>query len=240
MKPYTIFIFLFTLLFFSINAQELDGSYKNQTDSLCFKNGEAVFSISDFGALSTKMVGEGNYELIENYLLIHTKEYSGEKTIFNPVEGENNDTITIQVTSLDNYPINGALSDFMNGPKKSVKRVVADENGKVFFEKTPKLMKRINRVKISHLGFNEIAFDLDVNSNYLVKLAKNNVIEHKTVVLKIEDQDEASLNIILLSDDFVAGKNLSKSLERVDRRAQKRHTLSKRYKKDYIPEFHGR
>lgn len=223
-----------------IFGQNPKGCYRNQSDSLLFENGEVIFSVSDFGALSTRMVGKGSCERIEDYLLINTKAYDGEKTTFNMFEGNNNDTLRVQVTSKQNYPINGAMVEFNSKSGKALKRMITDEEGRVYFLKNPKLTKNISNIQVSHLGHNAITLDFDNNSEYLVKLAKNHVLENQTVVFKIENEDVESISIQLLSDNFESKKDKLKELQSLDKKAQKRNRLGKIYKKEYEPEFSGR
>lgn len=221
-------------------GQNPEGCYRNQSDSLLFENGEVIFSVSDFGALSTRMVGRGSCERIEDYLLINTGAYDGEKTTFNVFEGNDNDTLRVQVTSQQSYPINGAMVEFNSKSGKALKRMITNDEGRIYFIKNPKLTKKITDIHVSHLGHNGVTLDYDNNSEYLVKLAKNNVVENKTVVFKIESEDVESISIQLLSENFESRKDKIKELQSLDKKAQKRNRLGKIYKKEYEPEFSGR
>lgn len=221
----------------SLFSQDLEGNYKNQSDSLLFSNGKVIFNISGFGALFTTMVGEGDYERIENWLLINTGEYSGEKTTHQSMNGNSRDSIAIQITSIENYPIGGAMAEFTTKSGKVAQRLIAAEDGKIHVPRNSKWMKNVAKVRISQLGYDEIAFDCTGNRDHLVKLVKNNVVENKTIVFNVQEEEDETLAITLLSMDFAAGKDRVKSLQKIGEKAKKKNVLSKRYKKEYVPYF---
>ncbi|MDO5523636.1 MAG: hypothetical protein Q4G48_06265 [Bacteroidia bacterium] len=232
MKKY-ISIFLFLFATYSIHSQNLEGNYKEGADSLSISGGKAVFNVSGFGALSTRMVGEGKYEYFDNFLLINTEEYSGQKTRFEPVNGSKKDSTVVRVVGLDNYAIRGALTEFLSESDKAIRVGVTDDRGRIIQPNDPKIRK----IKVSNLGYQDIVFDAAPGKDFLVKLAGNNVIENQTVVFKINEEDEETISIILLSDDFDPGKDRTKSLDRLNKRAQKSNVLPKRLKKEYIPVY---
>lgn len=231
---------LFFMLFTAAFGQELDGNYKNESDSLYFSNGKIIFSISGFGALSTRMVGEGTYEQVGDYLLIKTGSYSGEKSIQKTLDKIASDTLSLQITTLENYPVNGAMAELLTSSEKVLKRAIAGDDGKIHFQEHSKLMKKVAKVKVSHLGYDNILFDCNNEQDYLIKLAKNDVIENKTIVFNISEPDEETLSIILLSDDFNPQKDQMKALHKLKNQAKNKNKLSKRYKKEYIPVYFKR
>lgn len=239
MKYFIAIALLFTF-FTTAKGQEIEGNYKNESDSLFFSNGRVIFSISEFGALFTRMVGEGNYEQIGNYLLINTEDYSGKKTIHTTMDNNIADTLSIHITTLENYPVNGAMAELMSSSEKVLKRAVAGEDGKIYFQKNPKLMKKVSKAKISHMGYNQIIFDCNNDQDHLVKLAKNDVIENRTIVFELADKEDETLSIVLLCDDFNPGKDRMKTLNKLKQQAKSKNKLSKRYKKEYIPTYYNR
>lgn len=234
MKKYFA-ILIFLSVSFALMSQGFEGNYKDKTDSLTFSNEKAIFSLSGFGALFTRMVGEGEYEYFDNYLLVNTSNYSGQKSVFEPIDGSKKDSIVVKVVGLENYPIQGALTEFLSESDKVIRGVVTNDQGKSEQLNDPKIKK----VKVSNLGYNDIVFNVVRGKDFLVKLAKNNVIENQTVAFKAQKEDEETLSIILLSDDFNPGKNKIKSLEKLDKKAQKGNVLAKRLKKEYVP-IYGR
>lgn len=239
MKQTTILLLLFVLTL-QVSAQSLDGCYRHQNDSISFIDDKATFSISGFGALTTTMVGEGTFEVIDDFLLIHTNEYSGEKTITHSFDGNVEDTVRLHITTIENYPVKGAMVDFLNAKNRLVTRAVSDDNGWVNLEKKPKQIKRIAKIKVSNLGYSNAVIDFNSSSDYQIKLAKNNVIENQTVAFEIEDMDVASVSIILIEENFNAGKDRMKSLQRLSKQTKKRNRLGKIFRKEYDGMFDGR
>ena len=233
-KYFTVLIFLSASL--SLLSQDFDGNYKDKTDSLSFSGEKVLFSLSGFGALFTRMVGEGEYEYVEDYLLVNTSDYPGEKSVFEPVNGSKKDSIVIKVVGPDNYPVQGALTEFLSESNKVIRWNITDDQGR---SQQPGDQK-IKRIKVTNLGYDDIVFDVDQGKDFLVKLARNNVIENQTVAFKVKSEDEETLSIILLSDNFEPGKDKMKSLEKLDKKTEKSNVLAKRLKKEYIPAYQGR
>ncbi len=233
-KYFTVLIFLSASL--SLLSQDFDGNYKDKTDSLSFSGEKVLFSLSGFGALFTRMVGEGKYEYVDNYLLVHTSGYPGEKSVFESINGTKKDSIVVKVVGPDNYPVQGALTEFLSESNKIIRGNITDDLGK---SQHPKDQK-IKRIKVTNLGYDDVAFEVEQGKDFLVKLARNNVIENQTVAFKVKREDEETLSIILLSDNFDPGKDKIKSLEKLDKKTQKNNVLAKRLKKEYIPAYQGR
>ncbi|MDO5665477.1 MAG: hypothetical protein Q4G63_09505 [Bacteroidia bacterium] len=230
MKKYFI-VLIFSLISFPILSQDFNGNYKDKTDSLSFSNGKVIFNVSGFGALFTQMVGEGEYEYFDDYLLINASDYSGKKSIFESIDSSKKDTIVVKIVDSENYSIQGALTEFLSESDKVIRGNITNNQGKSIQAKDHKIKK----IKVSNLGYDDIVFNVVQGKNFLVKLAKNNVIENQTVAFKVKHEDEETISIILLSDNFNPGKDRIKSLEKLYKKAQKGNVLSKRLKKEYIP-----
>lgn len=226
-----LFFACFFIAFSIQSSAQLNGTYKDGTDSLSFSNENVIFSVSGFSGLSTVQVGEGKYEVVEDFLLIETGDYSGEKTTFQALEKSKRDTTTVKVVSKQNYPVQGMLIEWLNQSGKVIKGQVSGDDGKVLFIPDPKT----RQIRVSQLGFHNIVFDFDTSKDFLIQAAKNDVIEHKTVVFRLNQVDDETLSVLLLSDDFNPGKNRDKELEKLQKRAKKNNKLDKRLKKVYVP-----
>ncbi len=236
----TTLLLLLIIITLQASAQSLEGNYRHQNDSIAFTGNEVTFSISGFGALTNLMVGEGTFEQVDNFLLIHATDYSGDKTITHTFDGNVQDTLRVQVTTLENYPAPYALVDFVNAKGKLVERMICDENGRANLYKNPKQIDKIARIKVTNLGFDTAVVDFDSNNDYLIKLVKTNVIENQTMAFEIRESDVASMSVVLLDEDFNEGKDRMKSLARLSKRAQKRNILDKIFRKEYDGMFEGR
>lgn len=227
-------IILLTALFFNVlllSAQTLNGTYKSGTDSLSFSDNRVIFRISGFGALSTAQVGEGKYEIINNYMIVNTDEYSGMKSKFQELPGSKTDTCVVKVVSLNNYPIQGIFIESKNKSGKTISAGVTSADGKVLFIDNEKYVK----IAASAMGYNSIDLDYKKGVDYFIRLADNEVIENKTVVFKFEELDEETISIILLTDNFKSDKNLHEELNKLEKKARKNNRLEIRYKKVFEP-----
>ncbi len=231
----TVSIILFLSCIFSVFSQELDGTFKEGSDSLSFSGGKVIFSVSGFGALTSRIVGEGSYEQVDDYLIVKTTDYSGRKSTTTELDASKKDTLTIKVIAFENYPIQSVLVEFLNGKSKTEKALVTDNNGKAEVPYNTK----ITGIRVSALGYNDIFTPVKQRKDYLVKMAENNVIEGQDVVFRLSDTDEETIHVTLLSSEFEAGRDRAKSLEKLNKKAQNTNVLGKRLKKKYIP-IYGR
>lgn len=230
-KYFTVLTFLF--ISFSILSQDFEGNYKDKADSLTFSNGEVVFNVGGFSGLSVNKKGEGTYEKIDDFLLIHTAEYSGDKTSMQELNHSKKDTLVIAVRDYNNSPVQGAYAEWLNNSGKSLGGEVSNERGMIFYKKRAK--EKMKKIRIGSFGYDDIVFNYNPEKDYLIRLAGDNIIENQTVVFKIKEEDEETISIVLLSDDFDPGKDRTKSLNRLDKRAKRSNILPKRLKKEYVP-----
>lgn len=227
-------IILLTIILFNvllIEAQTLNGAYKNGTDSLFFSNDNISFRISGFGGLSSTLVGEGTYEIVDNYIIVHTDEYSGMKSNFEELAGTKNDTCVVKVVAPNNYPVQGILIESKNKSGKIITAGVTGSDGKVYLTENEKIVS----IEASALGYNPIAFDNKAGCDYLIRLADNDVIEEKTAVFRFNEIDEETISINLLTDNFNNDKKRESELKKIEKRARKSNRLDKRYKKEFEP-----
>ncbi len=231
-------ILLFFLLIATtpVIAQSFNGCYKNNNDSISFSNNKVIFNLSDFGALSTQIVGEGSYKYIDHYLIIQTEDYSGDKSSLTKGKFDDPNIISVTVESVQGYPFSGALIEFLSKSKKTIGRKISDDEGKVEHPNDSK----IKSIKVSNMGYNSIQSEIGTDTDISIVLAKNNVIQNQIVIIELIEEDEESISIRLLSDDFIAGKNLNKDLSKLKKRAEKSNILSKRLKKEYISVFYNK
>ena len=227
------FILLISVLFSGITfaAQPLSGTFKNGSDSLVFNGEQVIFSVSGFGGLSTTQVGVGTYERVEDFLMIHTSEYPGRKSTFQELEGSRPDTCVVKVVGLSNYPIQGILVEPNNTSRKHPGGRVTGDDGRIHLTNTDKTQN----ITVSGMGYNTISFDYTPGSDYLVKLADNEIIENSTVVFRFNEIDDETVSILLLTDDFDAGKKRDSELTKLERRARKSNRIEKRFKREYEP-----
>lgn len=229
-KIFAIVCTLFIFINLSAQEQNIEGTYRNGSDSLTLKNGKASFCLSGFGALFTKISGEGLYEKENDYLLIHTGEYSKPKTTFQELQPEKKDTVQINIYSSDGFVMNGVLTEMLNKSGKIIERAISNDNGNIIVPKNDKIAS----VRISNMGYDGIEFDLQPQKDYTVNMVENQIIENKTIVIRLKPVEEDIVLLLLLSDDFKIEKDKSKSIEKLVKKAEKMNLLDKRFRKEYI------
>ncbi len=215
----------------SLAAQQLEGTYTNGSDSIAFTSDKAIFRLTGFAGLSVAQVGEGNYEVADQFLLIHTDDYSGLKSSYQSVEGSRKDSCVVKVVGLHNYPLPTVLVESRTRSNKLIRSKVTDTEGKIYFTDNEK----IEFIAVSAMGYNAISFDFEPGKDFLVRLVENEIIEQRTVVFKIAIIDDETISLLLLGDDFEADKNRGNELKKLDKKARKSNLLDKRFKKVYVP-----
>ncbi len=226
-----ILLALVLLQGFLLTAQSIDGAYENGSDSLVFSDDYIVFSVSEFGGLSTTQVGEGTYEIVDDFLLIHTSDYSGDKSTYEELEGSKTDTCVVRVVGLNNFSLQGILVESKNSSNKTITAGVTGNDGRLLFLDDDKCAK----MSTSTMGYNSIEFDYNSGKDYLIRLAENDVIENRTVVFRFEEVDDETISILLLTDNFDTNKNRENELKKLAKRARKNNRIDKRYKKKFEP-----
>lgn len=225
-KIYDILFFL--VLTLPTYAQQYEGVFKEGNDVLKFENGKVYFEMDEMGNMITNKVGEGSYEIVGDYLLVMTAEYSGEKSTVQPLPGSKEDSVGIKVTDNHNFSLSGILVELVNSSGKTLQGGVTNGEGKILFKKNPKAQG----IKVSDMGYDNISFPYDPTSDFRVKLVKNNIIENRTVAFRLKKVDDETLFVLLLSSDFQPGKNQLKALEKLDKKARKSNYIDKRMKKE--------
>ena len=216
----------------TLNAQNFNGKYirnKNvpQENYINFNNDHADFVIDSEGCLIFEMRGNGTYEIIENYLVIHTEDSRNSKSSFETSLSHSSYSI-IKVMSNSGENIPGANISLINNQGNVIGNVYTD-----FYNGEAKINdnKEISKIKISCVGYSSITIDFDKKLDYQVFLSEGVTLEHKTLVFKITSVSTDSLCLTLLSTDFKSKKNINKAFRRLERKAKKYHPAERIYKK---------
>lgn len=226
----TAFTLQFLFIALSAFSQTFEGNYFEGNDVLKFNNNRIYFDIEEMGSISNS-VGEGTYEIVEDYLIVSAEEFSGEKTTMQALNASKKDTIVIKVTNHSNYPIQGVLVESQNAKGKTLMSGTTGNDGRILFLPGSK----ISKFSVFNMGSAGLTFDYKPGSDFIVKMAERVVVENKTAVFKIKEVDEETISVLLLSTDFNPGKDQLKALKKLDARAEKRNFLPKRLKKEYVP-----
>lgn len=208
-------------LSFTINAQDINGTYTEGADIITFNDDNINFMVKGNDGLGIIFTGEGTYEMIDDYLLIRTEEYSGEKTKVEMKSSEKKDTIQIQFFDENGFSIKGVRAEFLNKSGKSISLDISNDRGIVLLPSNPKVVS----IKASDLLYDKTIFDCVDDNDYTVHLVKNRVLEDKTVVFKLIDKTDSRLTMKLLSTDFNKKKPSVSHLQRLDKKTK--HTIDR-------------
>lgn len=225
-----------TLLFTSIIlsnilsfSQEYSGTYTEGNNSLRFNDGKVYFKMSEMGSMMTLKVGEGTYSQVGDFMIVEAGEFSGEKSKLELVPASKQDTLVVYVTNENNYAVQGALVELLNSSGKNLQSGVTNGNGKVLFLRHPK----VTNIRIFNMGYDDLSFEDNPANDFNIKLAANDIIENKTVIFRFKELDEETLSVLLLSSDAEIGKDIKKTIDRLDKKAIKGNFIDRRMKKEY-------
>lgn len=208
-------IILATILFsFTLSAQEISGTFFEGPDSLSFNKEHVKFSIRGNDALGVVFTGEGTYEIIDDFIVINTEDYSGKKTKIETKTAEKKDTIQLQLFNEDGFSIKGARAEFLNKRNKSMGLKISDDHGIVLFKTNPK----IAAIKVSDLLYDKAIFDYKPNIDYTIHLVQSRVLEDNTVIFKLIDYTDNELTVKLLSTDYNRKNPSASRLNRLNKR----------------------
>ncbi len=215
----------------SLSAQEFEGTFKDGNDELKFENNKLYFSMDEIGSPMTNKTGSGTYERVDDYLIVNTDAYSGERSSVTKINGTKKDTITVKVIDNQGFVLPGVLVESVTSSNKTLQGGVTNNEGKVLFIHHSKTAK----IRLYSMGYDNISFDYDPKKDYEVRLIKNVIVENAPAVFKIKKLDEETLSVLFLSSDFDAGKDQQKALEKINKKAEKQNYIPKRLKKEYKP-----
>ncbi len=230
MKKTTLLLWFFLSAIVS-QAQLAEGTYREGSDSLCLKDRHASFRISGFAGLSVAQVGEGDYEMLDDIVIIRTAAYSGHKSSSRILPASRNDSCVVEVIGRNGYPLSPILVESFSKSGKLLEGKVTTQDGKVYFTETEK----IGSIKVSAMGFHNHTIQFEPDTDLQVQLAENEVIENREVVFRYQIIDEETISLLMLSDDFKAGKNRERDLEKLLKKARRSNRIDKRMKKVYVP-----
>ncbi len=210
-----ILIILATVLFsLTLNAQDINGTYHEGTDTITFNDYNVTFAVKSNDGLGIIYTGEGTYEMIDDFILINTEAYTGAKTKIEMKPAEKKDTLQIQFFDDKGYSIKGVRAEFLNKSGKTITLDTSNDNGIVLLRADPKVVG----VKASDLLYDKTTFDCEADKDYTVYLVKNRVLEDKTVVFKLIDKTDTELTMKLLSTDFNKKNPSASHLQKLDKK----------------------
>ena len=207
---------IISLCSITMRGQELQGTYWEGTDSIAFNDNRVVFNIKGNEGLGILYTGEGPLEMVEDYILIHTEAYQGNKTKVDMVSALKKDTIQLQFFDDQGYSLKGIRAEFLNKKNKNVDLSISNEHGIVLYTSSPK----VSSIKVSDLLYDKVILDYHPDKDYTVHLVKNRVVEDKTVVFKLEKVSDDKFKMRLLSIDYKKKKPSVSHLNKLEKKTE--------------------
>lgn len=223
----TLLTLIVICLSLTLSAQDINGTYTEGTDIITFNDNHIDFMVKGNDGLGIIFAGEGSYEVIDEYILISTGEYSGKKTRVEMNPSEKKDTIQIQFFDENGFSIKGVRTEFLNKSGKSISLDISNEHGIVLLPSNPKVVS----IKASDLLYDKTIFDCVDDNDYTVHLVTNRVLEDKSVVFKLIDKTDSQLTMKLLSTDFNKKKPSVSHLQRLDKKTKDTIDRARLYQK---------
>lgn len=222
MKLSIILTSLFITL--SLTAQNIQGTFHEGEDIITFDDNRVGFELKGNDGFGLVFVGEGSYDIKEDFVIITTENYTGAKTTIKLNPATKKDTIQIQFFDQDGFSIKGIRAEFLNKSNKPIGLMTSNEHGIIYYKHDPKT----SSIRVSDLLYDKTSFDYSPENDFTINLVKTRVLEDNTVIIKLEDATENEILFKLLSTDF---KNNNPSLSQLKRLEKKNRAIIDRARK---------
>lgn len=205
-------------------SQTLQGVYRENNDFISFRNDSVSFKIDGEGGLIGTFKGEGNYEILDQFLLFHTTDFHGEKTVVT-ASVTKNDAFEFLILDKQGKPIPNVNISFLDAAGNALAGTFTNENGLADYTRTS-LVKKIH---IGLVGYDNIEIECGQNNHFKLELATDEIIEHQTIAFQIINNEIGILSLQLLTIDFKSLKNHIKDLHKLERKANKCGNRTRRF-----------
>ncbi len=215
MKSIKVIILL--LLFSYITyAQNISGKYYDGSDFIKFTNDSVSLKIKSNGSPIVQLCANGEFQVIEDFLLINTSKYKGEKSII-ATSKKKNRLPQIKITDKNGNAIEYVNVVLIDNSGKIVWAAQTNDSGIAIIPYTGNAEK----IKISLIGYDEITCNFKNNTDYQIKLMDCEILENETIVFKINYWNNDSLTLTLLSANFTSNENMIKKLHKLEKKTKK-------------------
>ena len=221
--------FLATTL--SLFAQQPEGTFRTDTDSIVFSDNNIYFSVRGFAGLNVVQVGEGTFEVVDNFIIVNASDFSGARTTMEEQPSENNEQITVQIFDNQGFFVQGIFVESRDARGRSIERRLTNNHGIVHLARSG----NVRSICISSMGHDNISFDYASGSDFRVVIVQHEVIENTTAVFRFNRIDDEQLSLLLLTTDFQEGRNRIRALQQLDNRAQRNNRMERRFRRVVEP-----
>ena len=226
MRISLVFAFFLTTVL-PIFAQQPEGTFRTDADSIVFSGNDIYFSLRGFAGLNALQVGRGTFEVVDNFIIVQTSDFSGDRTSSETVAGASDEYITVIVVDSEMFWVQGIFVESLDGRGRRIERRLTNNQGTALLPRSA----NIERIVISGMGFDNYSFEYTSGSDHHIRLAQHEVIENTTAVFRFNKIDDEFLSLLLLTADFQEGRNRDRALRQLDNRAQRNNRMERRFRR---------
>jgi hypothetical protein len=207
-----LLIFIYSLESYS---QVKNSTYFDNSDFIRFQNDTIDFKLKSNGGITFDIMASGTFKLLDNFIIVHAGEYNGMKSSHTKIPSQKEIT-TVYVYSNDNLPVKGVNVVLKDVKGNFLLGTITNEDGIANIEKNDVAQS----LTITHLGFENYSFAFTTNFDYQVNLMNYEVIENQQIIFKINEWNNDSINLTLLSTDFKPNSPKKKNLLTLNKQAK--------------------
>lgn len=215
MKSTILLLLLILTNPFESIGQFQNGIYFDKSDFIRFNNDTIDFKLKSNGGITFDIMASGTFKLPDNFIIVDAGEYNGMKSSHTKIPSQNEIT-KVYVYSNDNLPVKGVNVVLKDVDGKFLSGTITNEDGIANIEKNDVAQS----LTITHLGFDNYSFAFTTNFDYQVNLMNYEVIENQQIIFKINELNNDSINLTLLSTDFKPISPKKKDLFRLNKQAK--------------------
>ncbi|HLO53091.1 MAG TPA: hypothetical protein VK169_02325 [Saprospiraceae bacterium] len=215
MKSTILLLLLILTNPFESIGQFQNGTYFDNSDFIRFENNTIDFKLKSNGGITFDITAKGSFKLLDNFIIVHAKEYNGMKSFYTKIPSQKEIT-KVYVYSNDNLPVKGVNVVLKDADGKFLSGTITNEDGIANIEKND----LAHILSLSLIGFDNYSFAFTTNFDYQVNLMNYEVLENQQIIFKINEWNIDSINLTLLSTDFKQNSPKKKDLFKLNKQAK--------------------
>lgn len=215
MKSTILLLLLILTNPFESIGQVQNGIYFDNSDFIRFQNDTIDFKLESEGGITFDIMASGTFKLLDNFIIVDAGDYNGIKSSHTKIPSQKEIT-KVYVYSNDNLPVKGVNVVLKDVDGKFLSGTITNEDGIANIEKNDVAQS----LTITHLGFDNYSFAFTTNFDYQVNLMNYEVIENQQIIFKINEWNNDSINLTLLSTDFKQNSLKKKDLFKLNKQAK--------------------
>jgi hypothetical protein len=211
-----------TLLFLSNLAvgQDLAGKYKLNCcgSEISFWDDSVKFEVQSNGGLTIGLLGIGTFQRQEDFLFIETTDCQNLKSKATSSPKQNLSP-EISIIDAEGEVVQFANVILLNNEGETIWGICTNSLGHAIIKHHQEAVQ----IMIAQLGCDPVVLDYNPDVDYHIRQTLGFVLDNRTVVFQINDHDEMSLTLTLVSEGLSEEWNNKRNLKKL-RRVVKRTT----------------